>query len=67
MSDYAKAPVTVTVTVDELQRQLIIQALATMATERPGYEDSLREIARLLDDDHLALFHAFKLLARAMP
>lgn len=63
--DYLQPPVTITL--DEGQRQLTLQALAIMAAQRPAYEPRLREIAALMDDDRLAVFTSFKLLSFSAP
>lgn len=44
----------------EAQRQMILLALAELALSRPGWENSIREIARHYDGDQLEMFEGFK-------
>jgi hypothetical protein len=44
----------------ESERQMILLALAELALSRPGFEDSLKEIARYYDGEDLAMFESFK-------
>ena len=44
----------------EAERQMILLALAELALSRPGFEDSIRQIARHYDEDGLPVFESFK-------
>lgn len=44
----------------ESQRQMIVLALAELALSRPGFEASIREIARHYDVEGLPMFEGFK-------
>lgn len=44
----------------EAQRQMIVLALAELALSRPGWDESIREIARHYDGEGLPTFEAFK-------
>jgi hypothetical protein len=41
----------VSLTIDEGQRQLVLLALAHLALERPGFNDALSRIAKLIDNE----------------
>lgn len=40
----------ITVTIEEEQRQLMLLALATLSLQRPGFDQALAEIAKLMDN-----------------
>lgn len=44
----------------EAERQLILLALAELALSRPGWDESIREVARFYDDETLCGFEAFQ-------
>lgn len=44
----------------EGQRQMIVLALAELALSRPGWDESIREIARHYDGEGLPMFEGFK-------
>lgn len=44
----------------EMQRQLIVLALAELALSRPGFEESIKEVLRFYDGEGLPTFESFK-------
>jgi len=50
----------VTVTLDEGQRQAVLLALAWLALDRPGWDHMLGEIAQKMDNPGAPMYQGFK-------
>jgi hypothetical protein len=56
---------TVTVTLDESERRLVLMALAHLAVERPGFDLTLFKIAQQIDNSRPEMYTEFKELHAA--